>query len=56
MALGNVMFPVWFFQGIEEMKVISILNVIAKTIFTVGIFIFVKRQIATYCSFQPLTL
>ena len=42
MALGNVMFPVWFFQGIEEMKVISILNVIAKTIFTVGIFIFVK--------------
>ena len=42
MVIGNVMFPIWFFQGIEEMKVISILNVIAKSIFTIGIFAFVK--------------
>ena len=42
MVIGNVMFPIWFFQGIEEMKIISILNVIAKSIFTIGIFAFVK--------------
>lgn len=42
MVLGNVLFPVWFFQGIEQMKTISILNVISKLIFTLGIFVFVK--------------
>ncbi|MEK3992221.1 flippase [Robertmurraya sp. FSL R5-0851] len=42
MVIGNVLFPIWFFQGIEQMKTISILNVISKGIFTVGIFIFVK--------------
>lgn len=44
MVVGNVLLPTWFFQGIEEMKVISILNIIAKTIFTLGIFVFVKEQ------------
>jgi PST family polysaccharide transporter len=42
MAIGNVLFPIWFFQGMENMKVISILNIISKGIFTVGIFILVK--------------
>lgn len=44
MVIGNVLFPVWFFQGIEQMKTISILNVISKGIFTIGIFVFVKEQ------------
>jgi PST family polysaccharide transporter len=44
MVIGNVMFPVWFFQGIEHMKVISILNIISKAIFTIGIFVFVKEK------------
>ncbi|WP_141430784.1 flippase [Bacillus sp. 03113] len=44
MVLGNVLFPIWFFQGIEQMKVISILNAIAKIIFTIGIFVFVKEK------------
>lgn len=44
MVIGNVLFPVWFFQGIEQMKVISILNIIAKSIFTIGIFVFVKDE------------
>ncbi|MGX7419007.1 flippase [Carnobacterium gallinarum] len=43
MVVGNVLFPTWFFQGIEEMKVISLLNVFSKIIFTVGIFIIVKK-------------
>lgn len=44
MVIGNVMFPVWFFQGMEHMKVISILNIISKSVFTIGIFVFVKNQ------------
>ena len=43
MVLGNVLFPVWFFQGIEKMKYITIINVIAKSIFTICIFIFIKK-------------
>ncbi|PLR83137.1 flippase [Bacillus canaveralius] len=42
MVIGNVLFPVWFFQGMEHMKVISILNILSKTIFTISIFVFVK--------------
>jgi len=44
MVIGNVLLPTWFFQGIEQMKVISILNIIAKAVFTLGIFIFVKED------------
>ena len=44
MVIGNVLFPVWFFQGIEEMKVISILNIVSKSIFTIGIFVFVTEK------------
>ncbi|HDR7240046.1 MULTISPECIES: flippase [Bacillus cereus group] len=42
MVLGNVLFPIWFFQGLENMKVISVLNAISKLFFTVSLFIFVK--------------
>ncbi|MBP3040664.1 flippase [Bacillaceae bacterium Marseille-Q3522] len=44
MVVGNVLFPIWYFQGMEQMKIISILNIIAKSIFTIGIFIFVKSE------------
>jgi PST family polysaccharide transporter len=52
MVAGNVMFPTWFFQGIEDMKYITIINVIAKFIFTIGIFVLVKSK-ADYL-FVPL--
>ncbi len=42
MVIGQVMFPIWFFQGIEKMRYITILNALAKLIFTVLIVIFVK--------------
>jgi PST family polysaccharide transporter len=44
MVLGNVLFPIWFFQGIEKMRYITILNIVAKSIFTVCIFIFIKKM------------
>jgi PST family polysaccharide transporter len=43
MVLGQVLFPVWFFQGMERMKYITFLNILAKPIFIIAIFIFVKR-------------
>lgn len=44
MVAGNAIYPVWFFQGMERMKYITFLNILAKTIFLVLIFIFVKHQ------------
>ena len=44
MVIGNVLFPVWFFQGIERMKYITVLNIIGKLIFTVAIFVFIRKQ------------
>lgn len=41
-VIGNTLFPIWFFQGIEEMSSVGILNFISKMIFTVGLFVFVK--------------
>jgi polysaccharide transporter, PST family len=38
------MFPVWFFQGIEDMKFITIINLISKLVSTVGIFVLVKHS------------
>jgi len=43
MVIGQVLFPVWFFQGMERMKYITFLSIIAKLIFTVCIFVFVRR-------------
>ena len=43
-VLGNTFFPIWFFQGIEEMKYISLMNFISKIIFTVSIFFFINQK------------
>ncbi len=45
---GQALFPVWFFQGMEKMQYITILNVMAKLIFIVMIFIFVKKPSHIY--------
>lgn len=41
---GKILFPDWFFQAIERMKYITILNIISKLIFTISIFIFIKQK------------
>lgn len=42
-VLGQMLFPVWLFQGLENMKYVTYLNIILKTIFTIAIFVFIKR-------------
>lgn len=43
MVIGNALYPVWFFQGIEHMKYITFLNILAKSLFLILIFIFIKQ-------------
>lgn len=43
MVPGHIFFPDWFFQAIEKMKYITILNVLMKLVFTVAVFIFIKQ-------------
>lgn len=38
MVVGQAIFPAWFFQGIEKMKVITIVNVVSKGLFTIAVF------------------
>ncbi len=42
MVIGNVLFPVWFFQGIQQMRYITFVNIVANITRVAGIFIFVK--------------
>src|SRR5690606_7767610 len=43
MLLGNMLFPDWFFQGMEKMKYIAFLNVGIKVFFTVFVFVIITK-------------
>lgn len=43
MIIGHVAYPVWFFQAMEQMKYNTILNVLAKLLFTIAVFVFIKK-------------
>ena len=58
-VIGNVLFPIWFFQGIQQMRYITFVNVIARAFSVVGIFLFVNKPedylFAAFCqSMTPL--
>lgn len=44
MVVGQVLFPIWFFQGMQRMKYITYLNILSKSIFTIALFIFIHKQ------------
>lgn len=41
--LSSILDISWFYQGIEEYKLISIRNILVKIVFTISIFLFVKK-------------
>jgi len=44
MVVGNVLFPVWFFQGMERMRFTTTINIVSKVFFAVCLFVFVKEK------------
>lgn len=44
MIPGHILFPDWFFQAIERMKYITILNLLMKVVFTVAVFVFISEE------------
>jgi len=44
LSLSEVLYPVLFYQGLEKMKYITIINVISKLIFTISIFFIIKQS------------
>ena len=43
LVLGNLIFPIWFFQGIQQMRYITVFNVLARSITVLLVFLFVKK-------------
>ncbi len=43
LVLGNTLFPIWLFQGMEKMKYITFISTLAKVFFLICVFAFIKR-------------
>lgn len=43
-VIGNVLFPIWLFQGLQQMRYITILNLLGRLFSIIGIFLFVKTS------------
>ncbi len=43
-VIGQVLNPIWLFQGMENMKYMTQVNVIAKGLFTALIFVFIRNE------------
>jgi len=41
---ADIIMPLWFFRGIEEMKYIAIFNIIAKIAYTLSIFLIITEE------------
>lgn len=44
LSIGELLLPIWYFQGVEKMKYLTIINVGSRTLFTIFIFVFVRQK------------
>ena len=44
LTFNELLLPIWFFQGIEKMKYITVVNLSARLLFVAAIFLFVHEQ------------
>ncbi len=44
LVVGNVLFPIWFYQGMEMMKYFAVLTLVARSIFLALIFVFIRNE------------
>ena len=44
-VIGQALFPVWFFQGVEKMKIVTFVNILSKVIFTVLVFFLINTEL-----------
>lgn len=44
MVAGSVLAPLWFFQGVEKMKWVTIVNVVIKALLVIAVFVLVKNN------------
>ena len=56
-VIGNTLFPVWFFLGIQQMRYITLVNVVARVFSVFGIFAFVHepKDYVIAAFFQSMT-
>lgn len=43
-TFGELLFPLWFFQGMEKMKYIMKLTILARILYSISIFIFIQES------------
>ena len=44
LGIGEVLMPIWFFQGIEKMKIVTVLTFVTKTVLVLLTIIFIKKS------------
>jgi polysaccharide transporter, PST family len=43
-VIGNILFPIWFYQGIEKMKYIAFVQILIRAVFTISVFLLIVNE------------
>jgi PST family polysaccharide transporter len=43
-SINELLFPVWFFQGIEKMKYTTFINITIRSLFVIAVFVIIKSR------------